>query len=264
MARNDQGGHSLVELMVAMAILGVMATGALRYLSANLWALGRAGQAIGAQRSLRRAMEELSEEVQGAGFRVPCRTEEKARPWLALARNQPLAGTAWRTDELTLVRDRVLPGEARLAASIPLEEPPPLSWRIEVLAERRTALRAGDLAVVEDAPWEGLRVLDAADLVPRRPGTLRVESLGRPGAHAKGAPVVFVRPQEAVRFALIPTEGEAMPSLARFEGEEPVRIVAGRITRFQVDVSSPNVVAITLEATGGRSLTLARAPRNPP
>ena len=133
MARTDRtSGHSLVELLVAMGLLAILAAGLLRLLAAFGATRARLEATLAVQRSLRLAAEMLTDDLQEAGFRVPCRAGDPL-PALALARDQripacrdpALAGGPARDppprlgEVLTVVKDEVLPGALALASDLP-------------------------------------------------------------------------------------------------------------------------------------------------
>lgn len=266
-------GATLLEFLVALGATALLVLGAVRFLAGALQAAGRVEGSLEAQRSLRRAVDMLSDDVLEGGLRIPYPgaappgppfTLERDRPLRVSKGYQPTAREAFmRADELTILKDQVLPGQARLAAPFSADT----QATVTLVAEGRMRPRRGDLLVVEDGRWEAYRVEVPADLEPGRPGSLGVlPSEGGAGAHTAGTPVLLVRPQVPVTYALaLPG-----PSLARIEGGEggTQRLAAPQIQAFAVELPgpSPGRVRLTLEAGGQvrRTAILVLAPRNPP
>jgi len=248
MGRSDRAsGHSLVELLVALGLVAILGAGLLRIVAAFGRGLARLQADLEAQRSLRWAAALLSDDLQEAGFRVPCRAGDPA-PGLAVDRGLPvpvcpdpvLSGGPARDppprtgDVLTLVRDAILPGRLELAVDLPFPDLPAGFLRIALRADRPMRLQSGDLLVVEDAGWEAARLEGPQELRPGRTGQALVVGLGEGGsgvfarAHAEGAPVRVVRPGLVVRYGLVllgpGPAGAVRPALARLEaGPGPVR-----------------------------------------
>lgn len=257
----DRGrGYTLVELLVSLCLLVLVAAGLLRFLGACFGTLARVVERVELRRGLRRALDRVSDDVQEAGFHVPCR----APPGL------PFLERGAR-GELVLIKDEVLHGQGWLCAPLPLEDAAP---RARIVASARVRLRKGDVLLVEDGAWEGLRLEEPLDLTPRVPGEGAVTPLdgeARRG-HGEGAPVSFLRPLRRVTYRL---EGT---SLVRRSGDplekEDVTVLADHLETFRVDLPRgegggiPIWAVVTLEARGPRgercALTLARAPRNGP
>ncbi|BDU73366.1 PilW family protein [Mesoterricola silvestris] len=243
-------GHSLVELVVAMLLVLCVAAGLLRFLGACLGSATRTVEGVELRRNLRRALEQVSDDLQEAGFQVPCRASPGG------------PGLTSGPSALVLVKDRVLPGRGRLCAPLPVGDPAPLSRRVRVGADRRVRLQAGDVLLVEDGAWEGLRLTGPLVLEAGREGEGIVEALEGevPRTHGEGVGVAFLRPSCRVAYRL---EGGR---LVRRCGEDTPRVLADRLVAFRVDPGRPPAVAVTLEAlgpAGGRcALTLARVPRN--
>ncbi|WP_306600157.1 hypothetical protein [Geothrix sp. 21YS21S-2] len=203
------------------------------------------------RRGLRRAADQLSDDLQEAGFQVPCGAPP-GEPALA----QGSSG------DLIIIMDEVVPVRGHLCAPLPVGDPVPLSRRVRLSAEGRVRLVAGDVLLVEDGAWEGLRLAGPLELQPREVG----EGIGTvlegevPRAHGDGAPVSFLRPLHRVVWRL---EGSL---LVRRCGEERGRVLADRVAAFRVDLGAPPAALVTLEARGPAgercALTLTRVPRN--
>jgi prepilin-type N-terminal cleavage/methylation domain-containing protein len=248
-------GYSLVELLVALGLAALLALGLLRFLAGSLQALERVQASLSAQRSLRRGLDELADEVREAGFRVPFPGAGSQRPPLTVVRNQPVKGTELRADELTLVADGVLPGGGSLAEPLAPGRPA----QVALTAVHRTRLEAGDVVLVEDGHWEALAVTGPVDLVPGRVGVVDVTGLGEPGSHGSGAPVTFLRPGRHVTYALALDRKASGPALVRLESPGSRRVVAPNVSAFRVEeVPATPLVRLTLEASGGRGLSRDR------
>jgi len=269
--RGRDGGHSLVELLVALCLLAVLAAGLLRLLGGVLGALGRARASLEVRRSLAFALDFLSDDVQEAGFRVPCRAPPGG-PLCIVLRARP------GEDQLVIYKDVMLAGRGHLACPLPSGDPPPLSRKVRLLAQERVKLQPGDMLLMEDGRWEGLCLEGPLDLAPRVPGEAVVSSLeGSPQDHGEGAPVGFLRPWRRIVWRVVAGSG-----LVREEGPgaEPTSgwavaecRIFRHVTRFRVETplgegaGRPPLVELTLGGQGPlglrRELTLARAPRNP-
>jgi type II secretory pathway pseudopilin PulG len=284
MARREPG-TTLVEVLVVLALMGVLAAGLLAFLAAGLGTARRVAGSLAAQRSLRRALAELSDDLQEAGLRIPCRPAPPPRFRIEPARPVPGPGDALWAQALTLSKDVVLPGRARLGAALPLADPPDLARWVDVVAERRARLRPGDVLLVEDGHWEGARVAVAGDLAPGRPARLLLGALepGQPAfrhGHGLDAPVAFLRPGRLIHYGVanrggipclvrLEAEGPEEPDWARLRGSGAARVVAGPVAGFRVDLPRgpgaplPPLVRVTVEAGAPRrTAVLVRAPRN--
>ena len=246
-------GHSLVELAVSLCLFVCLTAGLLRFLGACYGILGRTLERVELRRGLRRAADQLSDDLQEAGFQVPCRAPPGG-PSLV----QGPSG------DLIIIKDEVVPVRGRLCAALPVGDPVPFSRRVRLSAEGRVRLAAGDVLLVEDGAWEGLRLAGPLELQPREVG----EGIGTalegevPRAHGEGAPVGFLRPLRRVTWRLEGTQ------LVRRCGEERGQVLADRVSGFGVDLGAPPAVAVTLEARGPAgercALTLTRVSRNGP
>ena len=289
-------GHTLVELLLALCLLAILAAGVLRFLAAGLGAVARAQASLAAQRSLRRATAQLSGELAEMGFFVPCRSLALVRPGFQLAQGRPLQELHGRTltppapggggafgDELTLLKDEVLPGGATLALAPQTGAGP--TCTVTVASRGACRIHPGDLLLVEDGRWEAARVLARADLAPGRNVEVPAGALeGTPvfrKEHAPGAPVTFLRPLRVVQYRLVHLrKGRTVPcapALVRLEtsceaapgaidwaallrggtdAQASVRVVAEGVHGFRVDLPRgpgaglPPLVRVTLRAQG--------------
>lgn len=249
-AMNDRG-HSLLELVISLCLFVCLAAGLLRFLGACFGTLARAVERVELRRELRKAMDQLSDDIQQAGFRVPC-----------LAAPEGPSLTLGPGGELSLVRDELLSMEGRLCAPLPNEDPVPLSRRVCLTANARVRMRKGDVLLLEDGALEGLQLEGPLDLQPREVGEVVVTApIGEPPrAHEAGATVHFCRTLSRVIYRL-----EAASLVCRHDAGE-VRVLVGHCAQFRVDLGTQPVVVVTLEARGRAGErctgTLVRVSRN--
>jgi prepilin-type N-terminal cleavage/methylation domain-containing protein len=226
----NERGHSLVEVLAALALLGLLAAAALRWLAPALDALGRAGASIAAQRSLRRAQEALRADLLEAGFAVP------------FPGRVPLAAVELpREGGLVIRRDEVLQGEGVLGEATGEAPVLVLAW------DRPLRLEGLEWAGVGGA-WEALPLRAPADLAPGVRTEVRVGAV--PAPHRAGAPVVLLRPDRTVTYRLGRTR--AGRGLLRGDGGGE-RLAARGITAFETVLrpggpGRPPLVEVRLEA----------------
>ncbi len=247
-------GHTLVELMVALLLMACLTAGLLLFLKACYETLGRTAERVALRRGLRRAADQLSWDLQEAGFQVPF--------------GEPLGGpgvAVGPSGELIILKDEVAPHRGRLDAPLPVGDPAPLTRRVRVSADGPVKLQAGDVLLVEDGAWEALRLTGPLDLRSRETGEAIVAALEGevPRAHGDGAPVAFLRLRRTQAYRL---EGS---NLVRRCGGGRARVVAERMEAFWVDLEAGSpAVKVTLEARGPAgercALVVARVPRNGP
>jgi prepilin-type N-terminal cleavage/methylation domain-containing protein len=308
MSSRDRG-FSLAELLVALGVATLLAAGVLRVIGALFEALGSTQAALAAQRSLRMAEGHLSDDLQGMGFLVPFRPSgvpgtlfrvEPGRPVPIFFHGRlreapaPLNGQGLTGDEMTLVQDLVLPGEAHLAEPMPGREAGD-SQEVVLVCARRTILLPKDVLLVEDAGWEAMAVLERREVPAGRIMAVPVDRGPGPGPHGAGTPVTLLRPLRRVRYgiAFLPAQpgspgrmalvrqetdgsGEEGEGHAREPGPADIaRVVAVGISRIRVESTPgegalPRLVKVVLEAESAgpwgvrRRTVLVRAPRNGP
>lgn len=245
-------GFSLLELLVAMAILGVLAAGLGQVLAGSLETFAAVREGLAMQRTLRWAIQELEGDLRatgllfpppwlrpmpldaegGPGLRQACFLwpNQPLTKWVdgALAPlragEDPLAAPGRTSDVLGLVLDRPLAEGGDLAAGIPGPHP---AGGILVRLEGPCRLEAGDLVWVAGDRFECAVVLEPVALAGGAPETIPVgPALEREGpafrwGHPAGARVGLVRPLRMVRLAVVylelPGAGTRVPCLVRFE-----------------------------------------------
>ena len=155
-SRGSPAGFTLVELLVAMALLGALMVGMARVFAGGLQACAGVHEALAAQRTLRCAMARITDDLYGMGYFFPppgtrpIPVAASALPALQsgfmLVPDQPRwkeAGGSFvaprpgedpfepddkKADELSFVLDEVLPARGALAAAIPAAAPADPAW----------------------------------------------------------------------------------------------------------------------------------------
>ena len=226
---------SLVEALVALALLGLLLAGLCRVLLADLVSWVRLSEGLAAQRALRWALLRLQEDLQMMGHLFPppelrsldlAWSADPARQsafMLVPGRPIPVAHRGrfrprtWdedpmeppdkTADELSFILDLPLPVPATLARALPERAewpgapeaagPEGPAEAVWVRADRAVALRVGDLLFLDDGCLAWSQVRAPVDLPPGRAGPVPV---ARPGPGASSA---FARPHPAgarIRF----------------------------------------------------------------
>ena len=248
-----RAGFTLVEILVALALISVLMAGMAKVFAAGLEAGAGVQEGLYAQRSLRSAMARVSDDVRCLGYFFPppgmrpLPVAASALPglqsafmllpdqplWKSLGASfvlpgpgdDPFEAPGRKVDELSFVLDHPLPVGGTLVEPVP-EAP----YRISVSADRPLSLEAGDLVWVEDVRFQCARVAEAVSLPGGFPAAVPVVPLeGTPAlaSHAAGRRVGFVRPLQVLRLAVVylrlrgTTLPEACPCLVRFETPYP-------------------------------------------
>lgn len=257
-------GFSLLELMVAALIMGLLLAGTVQVYLASLASWAQVNETLALRRALRGAMDRIAEDLRMMGHRFPP-PELRALDLAAGADPRAPGGfmlVPGEADELSFVMDVPVPVPAELGSPIPEPAPegtPGAAQDVLVLRPARAMnLAAGDLLLVAGEPCECARVEGPAELRPGRGGAVRVvraDGAGGPvfrHAHGPGAPVLAVRPLRVVRYAVVPLDlepgrrkrGPAAPCLVRFETAYPRdraapqaghEVVAEHVAGFRVD-----------------------------
>jgi type II secretory pathway pseudopilin PulG len=193
----------MVELLVALTILGVLMGGMARVFTASLTSFARASEMITAQRALRTTVDLISDDIQMIGYVFPpmnLRGVTVAASNLTtlqsglmlipgqaikklssgafvtrLATEDPFEPTTKTVDELSFVMDVPLPGATTLKGVIKSLTPtvvdasietndPAASNLVTVNASQAMALQAGDLLLVQDTHFEFAKVVNAISL----------------------------------------------------------------------------------------------------
>ena len=246
-------GFSLVELMVALLVMGVLLGGLGQVHGSCLQACNRIHEGLRLQRALRLAQARVTDEFRmiGYGYPIPGRT------------TSPLFLPDLRAEEASFVRDVPLATGAFFAADLPApHEGDALAvTSVRLRADPGGTLEAGDLLVTEDGSFEWATLAAPATLPRNGTTTVALAPPGLRAAHRARGRVALVRPRRAVRFAVVrmPLEGAStpVPCLVRFEAPLPpgggmpawtgllarpragpggVAVVAEQITGFQVEV----------------------------
>lgn len=234
--RNNRG-FSLVELLVALVFISLLMAGMLRVYGSAIQGFATANETIKAQRDNRWALQAVQDDLQTAGYYFPVRpvvggidnvNSGNQNPLLLLPDrtatnkyiadpNNPAATPANETltfDELQFVTDQMLPISARLSAATTAAD----SITVTSTLGDFSLLKAGDFAVVLDPAHEIVRVKGSAYSGSTAVVALEATSLQDPttgaflGAfgtlrslsHQVGADVVFIRPNQVVRYTLMP------------------------------------------------------------
>ncbi|MDE2105660.1 MAG: prepilin-type N-terminal cleavage/methylation domain-containing protein [Patescibacteria group bacterium] len=240
--RRRTQGFSLIELLVALVFISFLMAGMLRIYGSAIQGFATANETIKAQRDNRWAMDTVQDDLQSAGYFYPVRPvistvdnvdSSAQNPVLILPGqtmtnkfiadpNNPAATPTNETityDELDYLTDQVLPLTATLSAT------PTDSTHISVTATYGdlSLIHTGDFALILDAPYPG-NVMDIVVIgggpYSGSSGTLSLNVsqlqdpntgafLGAYGSlrslyHQPGTTVVFIRPYQVVRYALLP------------------------------------------------------------
>ena len=250
----NRAGFSLVELMVALVLMGLLMAGMAQVLAGSLRGCLAVRDGLAAQRTLRWAAQALEGELRMAGFRFPpaglrppsasggpaflllhaqavLKVERGAARPLARG-DEPFEPSGRVADVLGLIMDQPLPVAGTLAADLvgrpvadggpaaPLSPSAPLD--LSLCLSRSFALRAGDLLWVEGERLECFRILANQALRGGVPGTVTVAPpAGRGWPHAAGSRVGLARPLRVVYLtvAYLPLSGaeRPVPCLVRLE-----------------------------------------------
>ena len=240
-------GFSLLELLVALAVLAVLTTGMAQVFLATLQSYGGVHGALATQRTLRWAFSRMEDDLRMAGFLFP-------PPWLRpmppgpgagvvlLRPGQPLAKVAGgalvplepgddpgaplgRTaDVLSLVMDQPLAVTATLAAALPAS-PQSAYASVALVPDRAATVPEGALLWVEGDRFECVRVCATVTLRPGQPAAVPVaHALDGPAFavnHPAGARVGFTHPLRLVCLRVVylplPEARGLVPCLVRLE-----------------------------------------------
>lgn len=286
-------GFSLVELLVAMALMGVLMAGMLRIFASHMQNLSMSNELIGAQRSNRWALGQLSDDFQSAGNFFPVRdvvsyvmtgTELPfailPNKTLTVTNNTGL-GTASQTlssangyqlDEVQFLLDLPSDFTATVGTAITgINQSGVLATSVQVNfpGSTRTQVKAGDFVMFLDSNWE--MAMLSAD--PAADGTLSFEtdpakaagvSTGLSYPHAVGAEVVFIRPYQLVKYsveaiALDPSDTTVtIPCLVRRQTSYPT---SGTVTWSSVSrtIIAENVEGFKVDLSMDGGANWARA-----
>lgn len=229
-------GFSLVELLVALVFISFLMAGMLRIYGSAIQGFASANETIKAQRDNRWALEGLQDDLQSAGYFFPTRplpgfisvSAGSQNPLMIVPGksitnkfiadpNNPSATPTDETiifDELQFLTDQVLPITAQLSAI------PGSSTSITVTTSigDLSQIQPGDFAVILDPSYEVVQIGGGPYSGTTATLTLQATNLQDPNtgaflgafgslrtlSHQSGADVVFVRPNQVVRYTLLP------------------------------------------------------------
>ena len=232
--RRPPSGFSLAEVLVSLALLGLLLGGMAQVFRAGLGSWGRINRSLTARRGLRWALDRLGEDLRLAGHRFPP-PEPDGRPEpgsaIRLLRERPIRtqdggalaprdGWEATADELSFTLDEPVPVRAVLARAVPGPE-------VRLRSGQGARILPGDRLVVEDDPVETARVAREAHLAPGAEARVPVdEGAGFRCPHAPGRRVQVVRPRQVVRYAVAGLRldlgpPEPVPCLVRFTAPAP-------------------------------------------
>ena len=249
-------GFSLLELMVAVLLMGLLLAGMLQVYLASLDSWTRVNEGLALRRTLRLALDRIAEDLRMVGHLVPpaaMRALELAPGDDPQAQGGFMLVPGETADELSFVLDVPVPVPAELGSAIPEPAPegapgPAAPCTLQLRADRAMGLESGDLLLVAGDRCECARVEGPAELSPGRAGSVPVVRADRAGGpvfrhpHGAGAPVLAVRPLRLVRYAVVRMDlgpgrrrrgrdaGE--PCLVRFETAYPPDRAAPRWERL--------------------------------
>lgn len=234
-ARNR--GFSLVELLVALVFISLLMAGMLRIYGSAIQGFASANETIKAQRDNRWAVEAIQDDLQSAGYFFPIRpvaggidnvNSGNQNPLMILPNktitnkyiadpNNPSATPTSETltfDELQYLTDQLLPITAQLSA-VPGSA---TSITVTTTLGDLSLLQPGDFAVILDPSYEVVKIGGGPYSGTTATLTLSTSALQDPTtgaflgafgslrtlAHQIGADVVFIRPNQVVRYTLMP------------------------------------------------------------
>lgn len=234
---DSSSGFSLVELLVALVFISLLMAGMLRVYGSAIQGFATANETIKAQRDNRWAIQAVQDDLQAAGYYFPVRpvagginnvNSGSQNPLMVLPGqtvtnkfiadpNNPAATPANETitfDELQFVTDQLLPISAQLSAATTA----PDSITVTASLGNLSQIQAGDFAVILDPAYEVVTVGAGSYSGSTATITLNATSvqdptsgafLGSFGAlktltHQVGAEVLFIRPQQVVRYTIMP------------------------------------------------------------
>ncbi len=234
------GGFSLVELLVALAFTALLMAGMANVFKSSIQTFTAVNETMGAQRTNRWAMDQLSDDISQAGLVFP----DRALPSFIISGSESLfsitpgavvanvvrvsdtnpAATqaeVVNADILQFFTDAPLPVSGFWAADTPGDNPnpggtpsvAPTSAAVDFKLGAPTDLKAGDVMVILDSGeygnWEHPLISGGANPVVFETDTTKLANYAatpiNPGitlAHKKDVPVYFIRPAQLVRYTI--------------------------------------------------------------
>lgn len=254
-------GFSLVEVVVALAFISLLMAGMLRVYGSAIQGFSTANETIKAQRDNRWALQAVQDDLQAAGYYFPIRpvmggidnvNSGNQNPLLLLPGrtlvnkyiadpNNPAAAPTNETltfDELQLMTDQLLPISARLSVATTTSN----SLTVTATLGDFSLLKDGDFAVILDPASDMVRVKGGSYSGTTAAIALEASSLQDPttgaflGAfgtlrnltHQVGAEVIFIRPNQVVRYTILPlpmdpsNTSATVPCLVRDQTNYPI------------------------------------------
>lgn len=238
--RHGEGGFSLVELLVALVFTAVLMAGMASVFRSSAQTYTAVNETMGAQRTNRWALDQISDDISQAGFVFPDRPLPSsiltgAESLFSITPGGAVAGvvrvsdidpTATQTETVTadaiqFFTDVPLPVGGTWSADTYGNDPnpggtatsAPASAAITFTLGAATDLKAGDVMVILDSGeygnWEhpvisgpGNPVVFETDPTKLANYSSALISAGIALAHKAGVPVYFIRPAQLVRYAV--------------------------------------------------------------
>jgi hypothetical protein len=290
-------GFSIVEMAVAMLFIGLLMAGMMRIYGLSVRSFYTGQETLGAQRMNRLAFDQLTEDIQQAGYLFPLRampghvlagtqTFFEIRPAQTVSFKRPADAGAGATedesvtaDEIILLRDVPLVYHATLGMDVAeASRGATLEYGVTLSPQPGSVdqVRKGDLMVTMDSTSEA--VVLAKDLAANKaefdPAGASADAAAGGGAtglaptlmkaHYAGASVMFVRPLQLIRYSIQPialdpaNPSVSLPCLVRQQADFPV---TGTVdwTKVAGTVMAENVSGLRLDMSVDGGETWSRA-----
>lgn len=308
--RSRQRGFSLVELLVALVFISFLMAGMLRIYGAAIQGFAAANETVKAQRDNRWALVNLEDDLQAAGYYFPIRimpsgvnnTSTSAQNPLMILPSQtitnkyiadptnPSATPTTETltfDEMQFMTDQVLPVAAQLSAQPTSDS----SISVTVNSGDLSSIQAGDFAILMDPAFEIVQIGGGPYSGTSGTITLNATSIQDPSTgafmgafgslrsltHQAGVDVMFIRPNQVIRYTLLPlaldpaNTSATVPCLVRDQTAYPsngariswpastataAQLTAAGVTRTVV---AENVTALRFDLSANQGTSWTRA-----
>jgi len=267
-------GFSLVELMVAMVLTGLLMAGMYQIFKANASQFVNAHETLGIQRNARWGLALLQDDVLQAGYLMPSRVVTEL-----LGNAQPPIKIETTTTALKYKDskygeiDAGAPDDIQIVMDIPLGADGAITAATQYGTELKVnipaggeAVSVGDVAFVQDSIWEMFRIGGISNVgtlytitIDTAPDTTLSHAFAlnpmvvKP--HRVGAPVAFYRPLQVVRYtlravALDPSDASAtVPCLIR----ESKALAAGAFGNTEVLLEGVTAFKLDWSLDGGKT-----------